>query len=174
MEKHLQVIGTIISSILNYDQLNDQIGDRRGCHSDSTFAPCDGRVIDRNSKLGQLLLLTGKLNVPDLRGKFIRGLNVIDMLNDPTQPFDNQKYGDPDNNRNVGDYQSDAIIEHTHDYTVGNYYKLADTDTEQTFTGADQNQRLVTKGANLGNPEQKNQFESRPRNIAVYFYIKIN
>lgn len=164
-----QTLGTIISSVLNYDQLNDYIHEARGCHANSSYAPCDGRSVAGSALAPILQQNTGATKVPDLRGKFVRGLNIFHV--EGQDPFDAAK-SDPDGlNRKPGDYQGDEVKKHGHTaHSSGPFAHFGgpgmglQSDEKQEFT--------------FPNPtitiDDYNGPESRPRNISVFYYIKIN
>jgi len=166
MPSNLQVLGTIIASVLDYDKLCQQIGEPAVVSNPtSTYIPCDGRSI-QGSKLA---LVTGKTNAPDLRGKFIRGLNTI--YNVGQLPFDPLQFGDPDGtNRIVGDYQPDGFKQHQHHYTHFDGNVVSDYSD-------DQDHRKASYGNMIGDdtkPAGESKYETRVRNVSVYHYIKIN
>jgi hypothetical protein len=159
-------IGEIISSVLNYDQLNDWLEEDRGCHATSTYAPCDGRTVnetDLNRVLGN------DYKVPDLRGRFQRGLNLFHAEGQP--PFDIHTADEDGASRNVGDYQADDLKNHKHNYNshiphgwtvdYGHQQSLVKNDDFGIAETGDPNGSITGK-------------ETKPRNISVYFYIKIN
>ncbi len=156
---NFQLLGTIQASVLDYDNLIKITEDPKVIDPKvSGWIPADGRSID-----GSLLhLRTGMKNAPDLRGKFLRGLNTIYNIGEPV--LDENK-ADPQPNRRPGDYQEDALRTHTHSYTdrqegVGNQ---ADGGND---VGLD---KVETKNTNATGDK-----ETRPKNVSVYFYIKIN
>jgi len=155
-----QILGTIIASVLNYDELCQSIGEQAALNpSRSTYAPCDGRAVAGSA----LQKITQRTNVPDLRGKFLRGLNQLYNVGEPT-PFDAVNYGDTQANRSVGDYQFDEFKSHNHVITV-------------TFPASQPGRFTNGGGAGSGGSEVTSMAggaETRPRNIAVYYYIKIN
>lgn len=163
-----QPLGTIISSILNYDQLCLSIGDPAAINlTKSTYVPCDGRSVVGSAlskATGGLLKMS-----PDLRGKFVRGLNVIYSAGQPL-PFDPATQGDPDGpNRAAGDYQSDELLKHRHDYQRYQAWNIGDmsNDTDQRQCAGQSSNTGDSSGFTGGS-------ETRPRNIAVYYYLKIN
>jgi hypothetical protein len=171
-----QILGTIISSALNYDQLNDLIGEKRGCTPSSSYAPCDGRSVS-DSKLANILIQnTGAPNVPDLRGAFVRGLNEMHLEGQP--PLDILK-SDPDGlNRKAGDYQPDILLAHNHPANGHINGSVCGSNGTRDCDGGDEKFNcdpsfgdhtvIVNVAENVGGQE------TRPRNVAVYFYIKIN
>ncbi len=95
-----------------------------------------------------------------MRGMFLRGLNVgrSDGLQDP-------------DTRAAGSYQADENKSHNH--TNGSYQYLLQSDCNTTTfptdtTCGEPNLGSVGAIAASGGPE------ARPRNIAVYIYVKIN
>src|SRR5690348_12189222 len=85
-----QVIGTIISSVLSYDSLCKAMNNESPSidNTRSSYVPCDGRTI-MGSQLEKLTNQPGHdhiTNAPDLRGRFIRGLNT--MYSDGNPPLD--------------------------------------------------------------------------------------
>ncbi len=155
-----QILGTIIASVLNYDELCQSIGEQAALNpARSTYAPCDGRSVAGSA----LAKITQRTTLPDLRGKFLRGLNLMYSVGQPL-PFDASNYGDTQNNRTVGDYQFDEFKSHNHVITV-------------TYPASQPGRFTNGGGAGNGGTEVTSFSggeESRPRNIAVYYYIKIN
>lgn len=106
---------------------------------------------------------------------FIRGLNIFD----PYQPVPivTKEKGDPDT-RVVGGYQSDSFQGHKHldkdNIGVLIFQKQAPNDPRQRFT-VEGTAAINTEGkipAGYGDPRIST--ETRPKNISVYYYIKIN
>jgi hypothetical protein len=164
-----QLLGTIITSVLNYDELTRHIGEPQAVNpARSSYVPCDGRRINGSA----LARLTARNNAPDLRGKFVRGLNQFYSVDEPL-PFDSDKLGDPQLQRVVGDYQADDVGVHNHNmnFNLGK---------QPGWSGGWGNQggvRAVNSPGDPGNDhrtEPSGGQETRPRNVAVYFYIKIN
>ncbi|MFC1476690.1 hypothetical protein ACFL5S_01860, partial [Fibrobacterota bacterium] len=141
-------IGTTISSILNPSLFKKSFADP------DKWVLADGREVSTDSKY---YMSTNESRIPDLRGMFLRGMNV------------NGKGEDPQQNRKVGSEQQDTFQSHQHKYntygkTTGNWrgnkssqYHLAyHIENSVGFVGAE------------------GTTETRPKNVAVYFYIKIN
>jgi hypothetical protein len=151
-----QPTGTIISSILNYDQLCKVMLENPAVNNTtSSYAPCDGRSI-----IGSQLAGFGIHIAPDLRGKFVRGINQFYSVDEPGG-FEPKETGDPELNRNAMSYQADAFKSHHHQY------KHYDGTGGQDFRG-------TNYGLGSSDTSDTGGDETRPRNIAVYFYIKIN
>jgi hypothetical protein len=160
-------LGTIIASALSFDQLTFVLGETQLADNQKSYAPCDGRTI-QGSRLSQFTTPTSMLNSPDLRGKFLRGLNSIYATNEP--PFGNwQTVGDPDGQgRVVTDFQADSVASHQHTYVHFQDNGIHDMSN-------DQDQRNCSYGPTY--PDNTSAYggsETRPRNVSVYYYIKIN
>jgi hypothetical protein len=174
-------IGTIITSYLNFEQFNAATKNNEKSpggiwtSTKSKWAPCDGRPVP-NSKFQTL---TSQVQIPDLRGMFLRGLNTFD----PYQPVPvvSSSKADPDN-RVVGTYQTDAFQGHFHDFS-GNFVIANDganppshiTVSRPGVLVADKSYDYVKKpksDGNNGTPRISE--ETIPKNVSVYYYIKIN
>jgi hypothetical protein len=168
-------IGTVITSFLNFEQFNiasknnDKSPGSIWTAQKSKWAPCDGRPVP----LSGYQKLTAQVNLPDLRGIFLRGLNTFD----PYQPVPVKKPedGDPDNRNNAGQSQNDAFQNHKHNYSAMTYqnpspgYNLSHTGQYCEFREPSTS-GPVANGA--GDPRTAT--ETRPKNVTVYYYIKIN
>ena len=160
-------IGTIIASILDYQAFLD-INHQNQTSFDitkSTWAYCDGRIAT-GSVYG-----AKKTNLPDLRGVFIRGIN--DMGLDGVPPAKNDQLN-PEQ-KTAGEYQSDAFKSHEHGiiWTVrnpecinGNWNNVY-PGLPNTYNHIADNSSSKGAGATGGN-------ETRPKNVTVYYYIRIN
>lgn len=159
------VIGTIVPSVLNFDQLCKVLGETPAFNSrTSTYAPCDGRPISGS----RLDVATGHLSSvsPDLRGRFIRGLNQMYSVDEPI--FDIHKADEEGAGRTPGHYQPDTVARHTHSYTdrqEGVGHNQADDGNDIGFNRVEE--KTTGENSNAGK-------ETRPRNVAMFFYIKIN
>jgi hypothetical protein len=160
-------IGTIITSFLNFEQFNtatknnDKSPGGIWTSAKSKWSPCDGRPVP-NSKFQTL---TSQLQIPDLRGMFIRGLNTFD----PYQPVPQitADKADPEN-RVAGSYQKDDIKKHNHRFS---YVKPK----AESSNGGGANHKVSDQDStNIGETDATGGVETRPKNIAVYYYIKIN
>lgn len=152
----------MISSVMNFDQLCTSMGENPAIDlRKSTFVPCDGRSIAGSD-------LHKKTNIavaPDLRGKFVRGLNVFYNPGEPD--WDSHATGDPEGaHRNVSSYQPDAFANHAHAWNSGQGFNAGGGGSIYARNDAGfnvSNSTTATGGQ-----------ETRPRNIALYFYLKIN
>jgi len=169
MKNHLLPVGTIISSYLNWDEFQNVTDNNSLCidflfHSKKSFwSPCDGRILDPESKLS--LASTNLTKVPDLRGLFLRGFNIMDE-NESGYGITVVEDGDPDNHRIRGQRQNDDIKKHSHSYDVNKN----DIDGSNSGTSKDPAKKhFKTESTGISGGE-----ETRPKNMAVYYYIKIN
>lgn len=151
-------IGTIIPSILNPIQFFAQLEDSEK----SKWVLADG-VNVRNSKYASVV----GMKVPDLRGIFLRGMNY-------------EGGNDPDPNRKAGESQQDALQQHHHATNAKTWNWDGKTSEPGYRSGgkADPVPAQVTNVTNV-KPAMKGEevnvaIETRPKNVAVYFYIKIN
>jgi hypothetical protein len=137
-------VGTVIASYLSPQQMKENHGDE--------WVLANG---DDVSTKTVFYTITGKTKLPDLRGMFIRGLNV--SRDDKKQDPDGQ-------NRVVGDYQADDFQQHNHSITTAGVWG-------RSFKGEDGSPKTAyEKNGNTGDRGGK---ETRSRNIALYYYIKI-
>ncbi len=169
-------IGTIIASMLQFDKFQNVAG--------NTWKPTDGRKVSKTSKYAKL---TGNTTLPDLRGMFLRGLNQFDPRMGPR----NDKYKDPDGSRRkAGKPQKDATSlpknkkspftgntasagDHSHIYfkarsegAKSGSRSRASSEASTTGSSGDHTHTvLITAGGDS---------ETRPVNIAVFYYIKID
>lgn len=163
-------LGTVISSTLNFLELraatrDAEIAGVAWVSNKSKWAPCDGREVP-GSRYAEA---ASRGTVPDLRGVFLRGLNQFD-------PFSRVPPSrlDPDT-RTVESYQAEALGPHKHDLEAGQFY--AGAHTQDKLDGGDDKPwytsvglqviRVLDTGENLGT-------ETRPKNVALFYYIRIN
>ena len=166
-------LGTIIASTLNYPQLCKVSGDGRAPSvewnaSTSVWAPCDGRSA-AGSKYGEI---TQRVSVPDLRGVFLRATNEFDPNWNRPVP---EPQRDPET-RKPESFQGDAIRKHAHDL-AGNTMSSGYLHGHDKYDGGGDWPRWVPTphtitvqdtGQNLDGAE------TRPKNVAVCYYIRIN
>ena len=99
-------------------------------------------------------------SLPDARGTFLRVMNQ-----------NREKGGDIDTKRLIGSYQSDSFSQHSHEVSYQTGTKHAHKDGGSYFQGLWQ---AHNAGSGSTNTSIKGAAETKPRNIAVYAYIKIN
>lgn len=152
-------IGTIIPSMLDSSLFAKAVGDSPDFDSiKSKWVLADGQKDLTHSKYHRL---TGESYTPDLRGMFLRGLNV--GRDDGKQ--------DPEQDRTPGDYQQDALKEHGHK-TTAKALKWRDTKTRLGYTSKGEAKAPIAEVTDVTHAKVAE--ETRPKNVAVYFYIKIN
>ena len=154
-------VGSIVPSMLNENQFKAQIGDPSTFSSSSSkWTLADGRAISGSA----YSTVTSQPNAPDLRGMFLRGLNA--GRSDGNQ--------DPEGgSRTIGNYQADQVRSHNHNN--GSFDRLMIANGLYTTNGAVDN--TGPPEVNLFTSATINAFggtETRPRNIAVNYYIRIN
>ncbi len=144
-------VGTIIASIIPPDRML-VIGKEKWVLS-------DGRILSEDSEYKQV---TGNSQIPDLRGVFLRGLNVGRK----------DAFSDPSGDRRPGSAQSDELGSHNHKIGING------TDTFSMAPGG-ATQRLAhfnSDGYGAGpakTTEYSGTAETRPKNIGVFFYIRV-
>lgn len=169
-------VGTIVASVLDYStycSINEiEISNDM---SNVTWVPADGRDVTGSLYGGR------QKNIPDLRGTFLRGANVFDENFDP--PFKDLRQKDPEN-RKSNKLQFQDVQPHTHavnDPGHSHSVSLAIIDVGDSGTvayrpggfgtpatlGADSSLTGITIKSNES-------IETRPTNLSVYYYIKIN
>lgn len=166
-------LGTVISSMLDWEKF--QIATESNKESGGTWksessywSPCDGRKVPDSAFED----LTSQTNVPDLRGVFLRGLNVFDPYGEMgIIPKVLPARKDVVDGRTVGSFQEDELKSHSHTTSLygstgggvnfADPIKIASTD----------------QGLRYSNANTVNAFggiETRPKNVSIYYYIKIN
>jgi len=116
--------------------------------------------------------------VPDARGRFIRGMSVGPQA---------VGEGDPDTTRRVAEFQSDQFANHVHELAItkaesgereGTTAPLGWSNEVRMLAGIKNNRTDWTGAGAIGNGAQviksAGAAETRPRNIALYVYIKVN
>lgn len=134
----------------------------------------DGAASKESKEIFENSILHDSLGLqilPDGRGMFVRGMNEN---RDPTR-------GDADGNRNVGSEQSDGLKKHQHQVknihgavSPGGGYAVSILDKgDPNFSGASQD-ATGSDIYDVANQMVSQSNETRPRNIALYMYIKVN
>ena len=145
-------VGTIVASVTPYSKLPS-----------NEWVPADGREIIGSKYQG----LTGNQSAPDLRGVFLRGINTFDLKYENESPdnkvSDNQK--DPTGLREVYNFQSDEVIKHSHSFFHGAH---GGGGISNVPPNSNESVPIHRKTGAYGGEE------TRPKNVAVYYYIKVN
>ena len=151
-------VGTVISSMV---QPHVFLSTNTGKY----WLPSDGRAVPKTSLYYKL---TGQANLPDLRGMFLRGVNQFEK---GTHRTDGRE--DPINDREAGSYQADEFKSHQH---VANMEIGAEpiSGRAQAREAAGAHGRIGTMYTSNGLINLSGGEETRPKNIAVYYYMKIN
>lgn len=159
-------LGTIVNSILPWSQFAASVNDPGNFDLKlSTWAPCDGRDI-QGSKLHIASRSTLDL-APDLRGVFLRGLNTF--ATDETDPVPKEQR-DPDNRKQAGVRQPHNVGGHSHMETAAEPQHLPSADRGDDHIHLWQGGKRTAPRATSDNPAG----ETRPVNVTVFRYIKIN
>jgi len=152
-------VGTIVPSMFQPSLFAEAVGDPSVFDpAKSKWVLADGQKDITRSRYGKWLGNTRF--TPDLRGMFLRGMN---------EGRDDGKE-DTEKNRAAGDYQQDALKEHGHKTDASNLSWDKQSDVgyrSNNENSARQAGVYEVTGAIAAD-------ETRPRNVAVYFYIKIN
>ena len=153
-----QTYGMPVGSIISYGGINIPNG----------WLLCDGALVDRVQYQSLFLSVgtvwgagdgTTTFNLPDLRGKFLRGVDgTADMDPDKTSRTEINPGGNTGNN--VGSYQGDTLKSHNHLYSKA--YSSGD------FTSI----KVAGPAAATGSTEYTGGSETRPKNAYVYYIIK--
>lgn len=155
---HLPV-GTVISSLLNYDKFREIVKDPAVFQKDkSKWSPADGRNVD-TSKYASYMPID---KVPDMRGLFIRGLNKFDIAE--TTVVSNEQKDVDGENRAAGSFQNDEFKSHQHEF------RTPETGPRVSYSS----DAGVKANFSVGHTTANGGTETRPKNIAVYYYVKIN
>ena len=159
-------IGSIVTSTLSFSEFHQQVTDKAFTADQSIWAPCDGRKVIGSSYSTNFQ----KDFVPDLRGQFLRGQNSMGGPSEADQATPNGKNPrDGETKKNGYVYQEDGIAAHKH---VTNLYQQKD-DSGRGGAAND-----LTVGGSGYNKTSENNIgaanETRPMNMYVYYYIRIN
>ncbi|MEJ1242528.1 hypothetical protein WBG78_30550 [Chryseolinea sp. T2] len=104
--------------------------------------------------------LAGIDKLPDARGVFLRSMN---LGRDPAS-------GDCEPDRSVGDYQGDMVGEHSHKSSHSNYHGTDKVEGGGAYPRVMLEERHFESTLGVEQPHA----ETRPRNISLYLYIKID
>lgn len=153
-------IGTVAASMLDPERFSKMVGNGEDFSVvKSTWIPADGREVG-GSLYARVL---GRSRVPDLRGLFIRGLNTFEPGRDRLREDSN--WADPDGNgRGPGEPQADSLKAHHH-MSYG---------TNESGAASGPGGHYVTDVAKTATTSDEGAAETRPKNAALFYYIKIN
>lgn len=164
-------IGMIVASVLSYDSfldVNNVDSKDRGDMSKVTWIPCDGRF-EGKSKYSKF---SGG-QIPDLRGLFLRGANSygVDFPNVGLVADDHKNKDE----KGIGIYQEDQYKNHKHLIREAWGFRT-DRGVEVPFVGSNQRPTSGEIGSvtETYRSSDGSDNETRPKNVSVYYYIKIN
>ena len=159
-------VGTIVSSMLNPSKFISINGD--------SWVLAEGQSVI-NSDYHKI---SEKTNVPDCRGMFLRGINKNRIDGDPEKIKDS-KTGQL-RERHAGERQEDAFQDHKHksEHLIITNKGNGIDGWRPSGSGGEKKHKLheIIDGyyPNDSKNAPRASLETRPKNIAVYFYIKIN
>lgn len=152
-------VGTIVASIIEPRLFSKEAGDSGNFDpKTSTWVPADGRDVAGSHYAESVTPLT-----PDLRGMFLRGLNYTDS-NRVRSDGKQEPVGDA---RKAGQDEPDDFKRHTHPVA----------DTGPTGVIGPGPAHVIQSSAQPGPSSligETGGTETRPRNVAVFYYLKIN
>ncbi|RXM41182.1 hypothetical protein BOQ62_02055 [Chryseobacterium sp. CH21] len=180
-------VGTVLCSYLSWEEFQEVTKnnltnpDKNWNSKYSKWAPCDGRKVDTTCGLARAT--QNLTNVPDLRGVFLRGNNIFD-LNEAGNgiPGVSPSQKDPSDNRLRGSIQQDDFKEHNHQIVKQTFGGIlmtplavsgntsgadGDLDGSQIVSGYDKAAVPLIIASTGGT-------ETRPKNMAINYYIRIN
>lgn len=142
---------------------------------------CDGAELDQSAypklfnAIGKAWGGSGtKFRLPDLRGRFLRGVSGTSST-DPDKDSRTSLYSGGNKGNQTGSYQEDAFEQHSHPITKDK--KVLEW-SKQEPKGGWSSPSGTYEGLNTGNPEtlykigDSGSSETRPANAYVYFIIK--
>lgn len=153
-------VGTVVASMYRLESSIDLLNMKT-----VIWVPADGRDVTGSRYNVEYRLGS---TVPDLRGLFIRGLNSFEPGKDRlAEGGEAAIWSDPDGNgRKAGSTQPDALKDHTHNFLTRAGSGVASQSGNDNYPNVTNN-TLQTQPGGGGK-------ETRPRNAALYYYIKIN
>ena len=144
------------------------------------WAWCDGTAVPRTGKYSQLFSVVGEMYgrgdgsstfaLPDLRGKFVRGLDRDGSMNDKDRVNGHQGLGTP---------QDDSLASHSHaakrtkaGEICGGCPQFEHMDVMVDNASADPNSATWTRISGMTTTAAAGGTETRPKNVAVNFIVK--
>lgn len=163
-------VGTIVASVLSPTDFLKYYG--------SNWVVADGRQVGTDTKYYELV---GKREIPDIRGRFLRGLDLKAGI-------------DPQMDRKAGDHQDDSTKipdsfvlsqgKHVHILEIANVVttKHAHFDGGSSFWTRESPHHTdevkfkvpINESGTHMHTLSGGDAETRPKNISVYFYIKVD
>ncbi len=170
-------VGTIIASIFDYNTfLSVQNLNFTNDMTKALWVPCDGRSVN-NSKYFNLSL---KVNVPDLRGLFLRNVNNYNTSFPGVNPVTIEQKNPQDTP--LGEYQKDAMRNITGSFLASNPNQGGTQGAfkdPKPFESGDHNSWGKNDNVHIffnakNSPKTRVGLENRPKNRTVTYFIKIN
>ncbi len=143
-------VGDVVSSFLKPEAFEGQ-------HKGQKWVLADGRAVP-----GTMFEQLVGPKVPDLRGVFLRGINSGRT----------DEYKDPDGERIPGALQKDALQDHVHNTGLNPRTDWPSSGYAATKVPASAEGTLNKKTGGVENASAAS--ETRPKNAAIYFYIRVN
>lgn len=154
-------VGTVVASLLTPAQFAAEVPD------DEVWVVADGSTNHTNTRWFEV---TGKAAIPDLRGRFLRGANLGRAV----------AQGNPDDTA-LGAEQGDRFGRHSHTVYTGAVRGREDGCQAQAFWGRGENDNfaesagLCTSGSGDNSPlSMEGGAETRPRNVTVNYYVRVD
>ncbi|MCK8520119.1 hypothetical protein M0D21_00955 [Aquimarina sp. D1M17] len=152
-------VGTVIASVMSYEQFLRINQIENLSSSEQIWLPCDGRSVPNAIFISK---------TPDLRGVFIRGANIMDKNQSLHTDLVQDQQKNPDNVA-IGELQLDSFKKHSHNYSRDLYSHRAGTgrnnnNVPRSQDGENQSNRITTETGGS---------ETRPKNITVIYLIKV-
>ena len=158
-------VGTIIASILKWDKFNKYYNNSKDedNYEKILWVPADGRPV-HGSDFSDYSLSS---NVPDLRGVFLRGINRLSSH----EPHPVEKVqSDPEGIRTPGSFQADQFETHQHSFRYHTAHSCGSRPHPNLERANDGRASATTENVTIG----KHGSETRPKNVAVFYYIRVN
>jgi hypothetical protein len=110
------------------------------------------------------------VKLPDLRGVFLRGLNNFALGSNPR----GDGLQDPEGPRQAGGFQMDVFKSHQHSYgtTISGFAK--GSDGFGAIVRSDNNWQGYKNDNPILHTEDEGGSETRPKNAAVFYYIRVH
>ncbi len=126
----------------------------------------DGWILmdGRNINNSELFRLTTMNTCPDARGVFIRGMNQSRNITE----------GDIDGDRKAGAYQADGVKKHQHGFSDAWFAEVNCGHGNELGSHSSDSDNMRCESGDVTDNGIGLLDETRPRNIALYTYVKIN
>jgi hypothetical protein len=156
-------VGDVVYSLLdppNFFRLHGGVD----AYGETKWRGLYGSTLSANTDLRKYFStqLIGGTNLPDARGVFLRGMNEDRSTST----------GDANGNRNIGVSQSDMVGSHSHTSTMRTY--PASFTNGGLVPAIEAQSPIPSQGRNPITIGPDGGPETRPRNIALYIYIKVS